>query len=224
MDPMLVALLASQLLARTVFQEPARPVSSQEPAATRGEARPSVLFWLWAPGRLPAGLRLREPVRSVDIYPTLLELLGVTPPQDLAGESLVPWIRAGKATQSRTVFADNIEERTSEQFGGGQHSTGSNGESFAVIRWPWKLILHRKARLGLTLPRHELFHLECDPAEKKNEAAAEPELVKELEDLILAHVDEGGAAELPLPPEAELDPEARKALEGLGYLGDDEDD
>jgi hypothetical protein len=34
----------------------------------------------------------------------------------------------------------------------------------------------------------------------------------------------GGTAELPLPPEAELDPEARKALEGLGHLGDDEDD
>jgi arylsulfatase A-like enzyme len=178
----------------------------------------------WAPGRLPAGLRLREPVRSVDIYPTLLELLGVAVPPDLAGASLVPWIRAGKAAEARTVFADNVEERTTEQFGGSPRSTGTNGESFAVIRWPWKLILHQKARLGLTLPRHELFHLERDPQETKNEAAAQPELVQALEDLILAHVDEGGAAELPLPPEAELDPEARKALEGLGYLGDDEDD
>ena len=144
-------------------------------------------------------------------------------PEGLAGQSLVPWIRAEKALEPRTVFADNIEERSRGELGASR-STGSNGESFAVIRWPWKLVLHQKARLGMTLPRHELFDLAHDARETRNLAAEQPELVRELELEILAHVAAGGAAKVPVPPEATLDPEARKALEALGYLGGDEDD
>lgn len=166
---------------------------------------------MWAPGLLPEGLRIAEPVSSVDIFPTLFELLGEEVPEGLAGRSLVPWIRGGRTTDVRTVFADNLA-----------HGRGArNGESFAVIRWPWKLILHQKPRLGMTVPRHELFHLERDPRETKNLAGANPELVAKLEHALLEHVAAGGAVEVPVADPVELDPEVRKALEALGYLGED---
>ena len=177
---------------------------------------------IWAPGLLPSGLRFSEPVRSVDIYPTLFELLDKDIPEDLAGSSLVPWIREKKATEPRIVFSDNVEERSAELVGQEPSAETTNGDSYAVIAWPWKLILNEKPRLGLVVPRHELFNLVQDPLEKKNLAGAQPGLVRALENKLLAHIAEGGAVPVPKGEAlGEVDPKALEALRALGYVGDD---
>lgn len=45
---------------------------------------------VWAPGRAPAGLKIPNRIRNLDLAPTLLELAGVTPPKGFEGLSFVP--------------------------------------------------------------------------------------------------------------------------------------
>jgi N-acetylglucosamine-6-sulfatase len=67
------------------------------------------------PGRIPAGLRPGQMVLSLDIAPTMLELAGETPPENLHGMSLVP-ILDGEDPDWRSSFlveyySDTVFER-----------------------------------------------------------------------------------------------------------------
>ncbi len=168
----------------------------------------------WAPDLLPAGLRFSEPVRSVDIFPTLLDLLGLEIPPGLMGQSLLPWIRDGKATEAREVYSENIEELLSIM--NEQTRKYTNGMSVSLIRMPWKLILNLKPRLSLPQPRHELYHIESDPKETTNVADQHPEIVKELEQAILARFKD--RAQEPAARPEQVDPEILEALRALGYI------
>lgn len=59
-----------------------------------------------APGMFPEGRRVRTPVQTIDIYPTLLEVLGIEEPPGLRGTSLVPLIRGTAEPEPRPVFAE----------------------------------------------------------------------------------------------------------------------
>jgi len=83
---------------------------------------PLVMRW---PGRLPAGRRVSERVRSVDLYPTLADLLGLQPPPGLAGRSLLPLLD-GSESGDREAFAE-VEW-------GGQGAMALRGTAGTVIR------------------------------------------------------------------------------------------
>jgi choline-sulfatase len=51
---------------------------------------PLIMRWI---GRLPGGLRIHELARTTDITPTVLELVGLHPPDPMDGASLVPVLR-----------------------------------------------------------------------------------------------------------------------------------
>jgi hypothetical protein len=61
------------------------------------------------PGTLPAGTVVRGPVSLADIFPTVLELLGL-PAADVGGTSLVPLVRGGD-TAARAALARLIRFR-----------------------------------------------------------------------------------------------------------------
>jgi len=65
-----------------------------------------------APGRLPAGLRVPDPVQSVDLLPTLLELLGVAVPASAQGASLLDLVRAPGSDPGRALLARTTKTRT----------------------------------------------------------------------------------------------------------------
>ncbi len=55
---------------------------------------PLVVYW---PGRIAAGRRLATPAQTVDLLPTVLELLGLPRPGDLPGRSLAPGLLGTEA-------------------------------------------------------------------------------------------------------------------------------
>jgi arylsulfatase A-like enzyme len=65
---------------------------------------------LRAPGRLPPARRITEQVRSVDIFPTILELARLPLPRGLAGRSLLPLLR-GDAEPPREAWSEQHSDR-----------------------------------------------------------------------------------------------------------------
>lgn len=101
---------------------------------------------------------------SMDWYPTMLELAGVTPPAAVKpdGCSLVPLLRDASAKLERNVF---------------WHFpcyTGGGGPCSAVRSGNWKLIEFFENRTA------ELYDLAADPGEQRNLADKEPKRAAEL--------------------------------------------
>lgn len=112
---------------------------------------------------LPAGRRVTSLVRTVDLLPTLLELLETPAPRPLAGESLLPLLDgAADEHDPRTVYA--------EQLAGYElprppvlRSRPHDDFVYCVNDGAWKL-LYRPAHPH----RSELFQVARDPREEQN--------------------------------------------------------
>ena len=157
--------------------------------------RVPLVFW-GLPG-LPNGKRIRAPVRTVDIGPTVLDLMGVPSMNDIDGVSLVPMIRGqqadlqlrgyGEATRFNTVF-----QATPLRF---------------VREGDWKYI-HKV--------NPELYDLGADPLELSNVVDAHPDVAARLRDALEAML-------LAAPPkyddaQAKIDEETAAMLIALGYV------
>ena len=123
---------------------------------------PTFISW---PGHITP-MRSSEPVITMDIYPTLLELTGCKqiPEQHLDGRSLVPLIRGTQTTLERPFLAWWYPD----------DSVNGDRTSLAILKEGWKLIHYLKT--GIT----ELYHLDEDQGEKNDLAKAEPERTREL--------------------------------------------
>ncbi|HEY0782463.1 MAG TPA: sulfatase [Thermoanaerobaculia bacterium] len=108
------------------------------------------------PGR-PAQV-VRDPVRTVDLFPTLLHLSGVEPPLS-QGTDLVPLLD-GHPAERPTLLADVLLRGPSR---------------WSVRRGRYKLIVPRDKALAV-----ELYDLEADPGELHGLAASRPDLVASL--------------------------------------------
>jgi arylsulfatase A-like enzyme len=114
-----------------------------------------VPFLLKLPGGRFAGQRIAEQVRLVDLFPTLVELTGARPDQEIDGCSLVPLLR-GEARHSEAcaLAVSEIDEE-------GERPT------LALRTGRWKFIDGRRGP--------ELYDLEADPGERTNLALTSPE-------------------------------------------------
>ncbi len=112
------------------------------------------------PGSHGAGRRIREQVRSVDLLPTLLEALGLEPPADIDGLSLLPLIEG----RSGAVPA----------FAWSYSGAGNHGLALRV-RGRLKLIYQTSAWLP-SASRLHAFDLDHDPREERALDPADPRL------------------------------------------------
>ena len=153
--------------------------------------------------RLPRGLlhgsRVGAQTRTIDVMPTLLQLLGVAPPARLDGESLVPLLSDPGRVGARVAYSESVS--VSMQYGWAPLYSVRTGEYTFI-----------------DAPRPELYDARQDPTEEDNLFGRLPGVAEELR-ATLAQLREAGARGAPEPQEANLDDETMRALATLGYVG-----
>lgn len=141
---------------------------------------------------VPEGRMVDDTVRSVDILPTILDLLGLPVPPGLAGESLLPALR-GQRAFPRSAFA---EERA------------HGYELLTLRRDGWKWIRGKD--------HGELYHLAEDPLEERPLDGEPP---TELRDELLSFPTLYPArVRTEFELEELLDPATLEQLRALGYV------
>jgi arylsulfatase A-like enzyme len=145
-----------------------------------------------------AGRRVNRIVHLVDIFPTLLEALGIEPPPGQQGDGLL----SGRRTHPAVAFVKphlswiDLHPRFAQSH-------------VAVYRDPWKLVLHSDGT-------EELYDIRQDRDEQSDLAAERPDLVSELRRELQVFED---AVQPRFASQAtELDDETLLRLKALGYV------
>ncbi len=174
-----------------------------------------VPLMIYAPGLLPGGKKITTPVRSLDIYPTICDLLGVDAPDDLEGESLVPLIRGSAKASDRLILSEHREDAAARRIGQG------SGVLVSVRQGRWKFILNQTSSQLIERPRFELYDLDADPEETTNLSEQHPEVVKELEAEVIDFISEH-REDASIDDWRQIDEKVLAQLRALGYIGDEE--
>lgn len=149
---------------------------------------------------LASGRRIPGRVGTVDIVPTILDLLGLAIPPQVQGRSLAPLLRPQAGELPPTAYySESLSPRLSHGFG--------------ELR-----VLYRDGFKYIHGPRPELFDVERDPLELHDLAAERNEvrleMKAELESAIAAYSRPEDAA----TAAHEVDDNTRRRLEALGYI------
>jgi arylsulfatase A-like enzyme/Flp pilus assembly protein TadD len=154
------------------------------------EATLRVPLILYAP-RLFGPAVVRMPVRHVDVAPTVLDLLGLTPPPEVPGRSLLPLIAGGSATPAASYF---------------EALSSSLNQGWAPLRG----VIDGELKY-VDLPLPEMYDMAADPGETRNLAAARPGELERLRAL-LSRLRSGER-------DVQRSPEEASTMEGLRALG-----
>jgi arylsulfatase A-like enzyme len=158
------------------------PLRSGKGSAYEGGIR--VPFVAAGPGIARRPDPIATPVIGTDLYPTLLSMAGLRPPQERVcdGTDITPLLRGDGAIAARALLFHQPHK---------WGPTGPGIEPFSAIRVEdWKLIwFHRPAEDGS--PRIELYDVAHDPSESRDRAADQTEkcaeLITALHDSLAAH-------------------------------------
>ena len=157
---------------------------------------PLIIHWPSGSRRFPD--RVEEPVRLLDVAPTLVQLAGLTRPPEFQGQSLL-----GVLNQKEPLGA--AFEIYSESLYAGRHFGCSGLQSLRLGRFKY-----------IEAPKPELYDLAKDPGENQNLYASEKSMALSLRERLLA-VRSRFRAEHSENSQA-LSPEAVAALSSLGYV------
>jgi len=171
-----------------------------------------VPFLISSPGLLEAGLRVSEPASQLDIFPTLVDLLGLKTSLRFDGKSLYP-VLSGKDKQesTRLIFAEASQPRirqedSSESFWPNNENSVSvwYGE-WKYTRVPWKNF-------------EAIFRVSQDELEENNLIQLvnqkNPELLRKLQSELSSWQKNAGNIDKGFT----LSKEEREKLESLGYV------
>jgi choline-sulfatase len=199
----LVGRFIGRLTARGIFDRSIIAIVSDhgEGLDDHGEAEHGLLLYREAlrvpfvvrlPGGQRGGTRIGGAVGLVDVAPTLLELVNA-PSDGVDGQSLVSAL-ATRRVPDRTVYSETVYPRL--HFGWSDLASAVDGR-YHYIR----------------APRHELYDISVDPAERDNIAAAKATIVSSLGGW-LDRTTTGSTIAPPAPGDAD----ARERLRALGYV------
>lgn len=163
------------------------------------------------PFRLAKRLVIDTPVQNVDVFPTVLDLLGLPPLPEAEGRSLVPLIRASlqgdpppSELADRPAFAD-LDRTWFER--------GRAPERIVSVATATHQMIRPLAGPGEV----ELYDLTKDPREQQSLAAGDPALRDRLAQAAAAHVGRRALA-WGRPPAVKVDRLRLEQLRALGYV------
>ncbi len=165
-----------------------------------------VLLMLRAPGVSPA--RVKELVRTIDVMPTALDLLGARDTKlALQGRSLAPLFN-GQSLPNEPSFSHALSQ------------VGRESRLWSVRDGAWRLVWDNELGAG------RLYNLERDPQELRDIAAEEPQVAERLLGLMRAQCEVDARffdrASGPIRAEYEFDSGTLDELAELGYVHGDE--
>jgi arylsulfatase A-like enzyme/tetratricopeptide (TPR) repeat protein len=149
--------------------------------------------------RVPGGGHRRIPgiARHIDLAPTILDLLGIAPPGDMQGTSLIPMIN-GAEPAGRTAYSESLY---AEHHYGWSPLTSLTTDRYELI----------------ASPKAELFDRKQDPGQTRNLIQDREAVAADLAGELRALGDQYTRKDLAGPKKMDADTEAK--LRSLGYLG-----
>jgi arylsulfatase A-like enzyme/Flp pilus assembly protein TadD len=151
------------------------------------------IAFLMAGGPVPAGVRVKQQARTIDLLPTVLELAGGKLPAGTQGTSLTPAFR-GNDIDTTYSYAETLFPKLNMGW--------ADLRSVRTNRWKY-----------IRAPKPELYDLAQDPGETANVIAGHPAEAQDLEAKLNA-VTGGPEKVAPAP----MDPQTLRQLKSLGYL------
>ena len=153
------------------------------------------------PGVVPGG-RIPITVRTIDLLPTLLELVGVPSPpaRTFSGQSLAGALHGQEPPPPPVTYAETLEPRL--------HYGWSDLRSIRKGNWKY-----------IQAPRPELYDLEHDPGERRNLAEVGHSRMEGLRASLEGILAAESSARGPGSSGASLPLELREKLGALGYMG-----
>ena len=138
------------------------------------------------------GRRIETTVSNLDVVPTILDAVGLEPPDGLAGRSLYPVVEGAESDLPGVAFA-------------------AWGAKRALVEGDRKLVYDLKTETW------ELFDLVSDSGETRNLIAEDPEAARDLQRRLVHWIRETEKAGS-VDSAAEKDQEATERLRALGYI------
>jgi tetratricopeptide (TPR) repeat protein len=150
-------------------------------------------FLIAGPG-VPAGVRIKPQARSIDLLPTVLELMGGKAPEGLQGASLTPAF-SGKETPTTYAYVETLFPKINMGW--------TELRGIRTNRWKY-----------IRAPRPELYDLASDPGESTNVIGNHATEAGELEAQLRALSPDVETVET-----GAVDQRTAQQLRSLGYLG-----
>jgi arylsulfatase A-like enzyme len=136
---------------------------------------PTAISW---PGKIKPGSSSGLNLLSMDIYPTLLDIAGQVPNQEIEGRSFLPELLGQNyQPEARSMYFTRREGGT--QYGG--------QAIYALRMGDWKLLQN------LPYQPYELYNLADDPLEEHNLMEKEVEKYRALNKELMLHIQKAGA-------------------------------
>ena len=139
-------------------------------------------------------------VRSIDIAPTILQLLGFQRPSSMQGSDLLSLSLGAKPKNQRVSYSESYYARS--HFGWSELKAISDGR--------FKFI---------DAPKPELYDLRADPRESKNIYSQNGAVSRQMRQLLLETTRKLSAPVTAAPQTKPPDPATLERLKSLGYLG-----
>jgi choline-sulfatase len=156
-----------------------------------------IAFMMSGPG-IPAGMRIKQQVRSIDFLPTLLELMGGKAPDRVQGTSLAPAF-SGKLVSTGVSYAETLYPKINMGW----------AELRAIRTDNWKYI---------RAPKPELYDLNRDPGETTNVLQQHPVQVARFQSILNGVISAEGHGTTEKVEMKLINKQTEEELFSLGYL------